>query len=80
MSEQITKVKEQPPKKEKDPKRVAAGKKLDEYHRKQKEAVQRLKELEDNNNSFPNGSYLIIGALALTSIVLVVKNYFFNKK
>ena len=80
MSEQITKVEEQPTKKKKDPKKVAAGKTLVEYHRKQKEAVQRLKELEDNNNSFPNGSYLIIGALALTSIVLVVKNYFFNKK
>ena len=53
--EQITKVSSeleaQAPKKEKDPKKVVAGKKLAEYNKKMKEAYEREKKAENESSS-----------------------------
>lgn len=83
--EQITKVpeelKNEPKKKDKDPKKVAAGKKLAEYNRKAKEAMEREmkreaneKSDEDDNGWIPEISFSTV--ISLVGVGLTVLNMF----
>lgn len=77
--EQITKEPDQKVERVKDPKKVAAGKRLTEYNRKAKQALQEKEERERGTPNEDNSSGISLGtALTLVSISLTALGLYFK--
>jgi len=78
--EQITKQPEQKIEKVKDPKRVAAGKRLAMYHKKAKQALKNNDVVEDNNNSNWMPEISLTTVLTIVGISLTAADLYFRWK
>ena len=72
----ITKEPEQPTVKQKNPKKVAAGKRLAEYHKKAKASLEKNRESVDTPTSWPEIS--LTTALSLVGLTLTVVDLYFR--